>query len=126
MEYNPESDMWISFKSGKKAMVLRKKDEKCLFQTENRACAAYPARPQTCRTFPYNVYIEDGGTEICLNTAIKCKARKCRKIDLGALLADTRKENREDAAYHRLVRKWNKSSPKGNTAEFLRFLGFGG
>jgi Fe-S-cluster containining protein len=105
-------------------MVLRKKHGKCLFQTENNACAAYNARPRTCRTFPYNVYLEDGDAEICLNTAIKCGAKKCKEIDLETLISDTRKENREDAAYHRLVKKWNNSPQKGGTGDFLRYLGF--
>jgi Fe-S-cluster containining protein len=124
MDYNPESGLWITLKSGKRAMVLRKKADKCLFQTQNNACAVYGARPQTCRTFPYNVYLEDGETEICLNAAVKCNAEKCKKIDLETLISDTRKENREDAAYHRLVKKWNQSPRKGGAGDFLRFLGF--
>lgn len=126
MEFDAESGLWISFKSGRRAMILRKKSGRCMFQTAKRACAEYEARPQTCRTFPYDVTFEDSkndaAEEIALNTVLPCNAVKCAKIDLEKLLADVRKENREDREYHKLVKAWNAQEEKGGTEDFLRYI----
>jgi Fe-S-cluster containining protein len=128
MEYDPDSGMWISFKSGKRAMVLRKKSGRCQFQTPKRTCAAYEARPQTCRTFPYSVDFQgaknDMAPDISLNTVLACNAEKCSAIDVDNLLNNVRKENKEDRGYHKLIKKWNDSPNKGGTADFLAFIGF--
>jgi Fe-S-cluster containining protein len=129
MEFDPESGVWITFKSGRRAaMVLRKRSGRCVFQTGECACLVYKARPQTCRTFPYSVEFQDVGrnvvNKISLNEVLKCNAVKCRRIDVDNLLANVRKEIREDKEYHKLIRKWNESANKGGTAEFLQFIGF--
>ncbi len=62
MAYDEDSGLWIKFKSVRRAMILRKRGERCIFQTPERACSAYEARPQTCRTFPYSVDFD--GAEI--------------------------------------------------------------
>jgi hypothetical protein len=133
MEYDAEAGLWIAFRSGRRAMVLRKTGAgKCVFQARGRACSVYAARPQTCRTFPYSVDFDDGAgagaggavSEIRLNKVLDCGAAKCREIDVGALVADARKENREDREYHRLVKRWNNLESRGTAVEFLRFIGF--
>jgi len=128
MEFDSESGLWIKFKSGKKAMVLRKKDGRCMFQTSKRACSAYEARPQTCRTFPYSVEFQDVScktvSEIALNEVLDCNAVKCLGIDVDKLVTDVRKENREDKEYHRLIKAWNKMKDPGTTQDFLDYLGF--
>ena len=132
MSYDDESGLWITFKSGKYAMVLRKKKSgECIFQTVDHACAVYAARPQTCRTFPYSVEFEDDSVKvvekITLNKVMKCNAKKCSSIDIETLVNNARKENREDKAYHRLVKRWNKlpkSDGESGIADFLRFIGF--
>jgi Fe-S-cluster containining protein len=128
MEFAADSGLWISFKSGKKAMVLRKKAGRCMFQTPKRACSAYEARPQTCRTFPYSVEFEDVTcrvvSEIDLNTVLDCNAVKCSEVDIDTLVANVRKENREDKEYHKLIKAWNKMNCWGTTVDFLQYLGF--
>jgi len=131
MSYDDESGLWITFRSGRYAMVLRKKKSgKCIFQTADRACSAYAARPQTCRTFPYSVEFDDDGNrdaaKISLNKIMKCSAKRCAGIDLDALLQNAHRESREDKAYHRLVKRWNESARhdrKSSIADFLRFIG---
>jgi len=134
MSYNEESGLWIKFKTGKYAMVLRKKKSgRCMFQTADHACSAYAARPQTCRTFPYNVEFADETNKtvkrIGINKIMDCNAVKSSNIDLDALVTNVRKENREDKEYHRLVKRWNKSpqsitcNDKRGAADFLRFVG---
>jgi len=128
MEYDSESGLWISFKSGRRAMVLRRRSGRCAFQTPDRACSVYTARPQTCRTFPYSIDFADARRtvidDIRLNKILKCNALKCKEIDLDFLIDNVRRESREDMAYHRLVKQWNDSNEKGGTIDFLRFIGF--
>jgi Fe-S-cluster containining protein len=128
MDYDEGSGLWISFKSGRRAMALRKRSGRCIFQTPARACTAYPARPQTCRTFPYSVYFADAKNttieEIRLNKILKCNALKCKEIDVDFLIDNVRKENREDRAYHKLVKQWNNQNKKGGALDFLHFIGF--
>ena len=127
MEYDPESNLWIRFRYGKHAMVLRKKAQKCVFQTPAKSCSAYEARPQTCRTFPYSVDTDDSeNVEINLNENVDCSAVPCSEahVDVDALLSDNLKETCEDEEYHNLVRRWNNSKNKGGTADFLKYIGF--
>jgi Fe-S-cluster containining protein len=133
MSYDDESGLWITFRSGKYAMVLRKKKSgECIVQTADHACAVYAARPQTCRTFPYSVEFEDDSVKvvekITLNKVMKCNAKKCASIDIETLVNNARWESKEDKAYHRLIKRWNgkslKSDGKGRISDFLRFIGF--
>jgi Fe-S-cluster containining protein len=127
MAYDEDSGLWIKFKSVRRAMILRKRGERCIFQTPERACSAYEARPQTCRTFPYSVDFDGAEIEeIRLNKVMKCKAIKCSKgcIDIDTVIANTKKENREDEEYHKLVKQWNLSHSDGTTKDFLEFIGF--
>jgi Fe-S-cluster containining protein len=128
MEYDAEAGLWIMFKSGKRAMVLRKRKEKCIFQAKDRVCSIYAARPQTCRTFPYSVEFEDywdrDVSKIKRNKILDCNAVKCSEIDIDTLVDDAHKENREDKEYYRFVKQWNESEKKGGTADFLKFIGF--
>jgi len=126
MEYDENSGLWIKFKSAKRAMVLRKRGERCIFQTPERACSAYEARPQTCRTFPYCIEFDGKKIEeITLNEVMKCNAVKSSKgcIDIDTLIANVKKENREDNEYHKLVGRWNLSKSGGSVKDFLKFVG---
>jgi uncharacterized protein len=127
MAYDEDSGLWIKFKSVRRAMVLRKRGERCIFQTPERACSAYEARPQTCRTFPYCMDFEGKKvTEITLNEVMKCNAVKCSKgcIDIDTVVMNIKKENREDDEYHKLVKRWNLSHSTGTAKDFLEFIGF--
>jgi Fe-S-cluster containining protein len=127
MAYDDDSGLWIKFKSIRRAMVLRKRrDGRCIFQTPEKACSAYEARPQTCRTFPYNVDFDGKKiTEITLNEVMKCNAVKCSKgsIDIDAVIANVKKEYREDNSYHKSVKQWNSSNGRGTVKDFLKFIG---
>ena len=126
MEFDENSGLWIKFKSSRRAMVLRKRGERCIFQTPERACSAYEARPQTCRTFPYSVEFDGKKIEeITLNEVMKCNAIKSSKgcIDIDILIANVKKEDREDREYHKIVERWNLSDSGGNVKDFLKFAG---
>ncbi len=126
MAYDEDSGLWIKFKSVRRAMVLRKRGERCIFQTPEKACSAYEARPQTCRTFPYSMDFDGKKVvEITLNKVMKCNAIKCSKgcIDIDTVIANVRKEDREDNEYHKLVERWNLSHSTGTVKDFLKFIG---
>lgn len=131
MEYDSGSGMWINFKSGRRAMVLKKSgDDRCMFQAADKSCVIYDARPMTCRTFPYSVYFEDDDfkrskvDEIVLNKVMKCNAKKCDVVDTEAIVDNAVVENKNDLEYYRLIKKWNESDIKNKTfKEFLNFIG---
>jgi len=126
MDYDNESGLWIRFKSSRRAMVLRKRRGRCVFQTAERACAVYAARPRTCRTFPYSVSFNGKEiSEITLNKVMKCNAVNCSKADaaIDTVIDEVKKENREDREYCRLVKRWNLSNNAGTSKDFLRFIG---
>lgn len=125
MDYDPESGLWIRFRYGKRAMVLKKKEDRCMFLSPEHSCTAYQARPRTCRTFPYSVLRDESGkAEVTLNGIVDCRAKKCSSVDFEALFAEVKKENREDEEYDRIVSRWNSSDAFGGTREFLGYLGF--
>jgi Fe-S-cluster containining protein len=128
MAYDDDSGLWIKFKDGRRAMVLRKgRGGRCIFQMPDKACSAYEARPQTCRTFPYSIIIDGKQvTEIALNRVMECNAVKCSKgaVDIDTVIANVKKENREDGEYHRIVKRWNMSAKPGGVKDFLKFAGF--
>ncbi len=128
MEYDPDAGLWIRFRYGKRAMVLKKRYERCIFLSSEPGCTAYPARPQTCRTFPYSVDTEAGESgeevEITLNKIVNCKAKKSSQIEIQTPLDDVYKENCDDYEYDQLVSRFNASGNQGGTADFLKFLGF--
>jgi len=127
MEYDADSGLWIKMRNRRYAMVLRKKSLGCLFQTAEFSCSVYEARPQTCRTFPYSIDNDDEeNVEINLNEKLDCNAKPCKEseVDTFTLLSDSLNETIEDAEYHRLVDRWNKSEKNGGTNEFLKFIGF--
>ncbi len=64
-------------------------------------------------------------TEITLNEVMKCNAIKCSVgcIDINTVVANVKKENREDSEYHKLVRQWNLSRYTGTAKDFLKFIG---
>ncbi|MFP4164239.1 MAG: YkgJ family cysteine cluster protein [Chitinispirillaceae bacterium] len=125
MDYDPEAGLWIRVRYGKRAMVLRKKVERCVFLSSQQSCTVYQARPRTCRTFPYSIFPnEKGGVEVVLNRIVKCKAKKRSGSDFDALFKEVQKENREDLEYERIVSRWNESGSSGGTRDFLNYLGF--
>jgi Fe-S-cluster containining protein len=124
MAYDDESGLWIRFKLNRRAMVLRKRRGRCIFQTDGKACSAYAARPQTCRTFPYSIDLDGNEiSEIRLNKVMACNAVKCSTVDIDAMVTNVKKENREDKEYHRLVKQWNTSDNAGTVKFFLKHLG---
>lgn len=120
MEFDRDAEVWIKFNYGKRAMGLRRKNEKCMFLDDNNRCSVYPSRPMTCRTFPYVIeYDDDGKVEVSLNDIVTCKCKKVADSDLNSVIGDTVTEDQEDGDYFDKIDEWNLQQKTGGTAEFL-------
>ena len=126
ISYDPDADLWIHFRYGKRAMTLRKVQNRCRFLSD-KGCAIYPARPLTCRTFPYDVVLQSPKSRNIesfeLLSIVNCKATVSKKASLAEVVENTRRELREDRRYHRIIKKWNRRRAAGGTLDFLNFAG---
>lgn len=124
MEFSPDADVWIKFRSGKKAMGLKKKNGKCMF-LEKTGCRVYAHRPMTCRTFPYMIDFDDdeNPSRVRLNRIVNCKYKKKSPSALEQACRDAQIETAEDFAYYDKIDEWNVSQKNGTTSAFLEFIG---
>jgi len=125
MEFPEDSEVWIQFKSGKKAMGLKKRSERCMFLSTTVCCRIYDSRPMTCRTFPYMIdFDEDGNPEkVRRNMIVDCKSSRRGLSYLDPEVSNVRIEMNQDNAYYDKIRLWNKQKVKGDTNAFLGFIG---
>lgn len=120
MEFDEDAEVWIRLKQGKRAMGLRRKNEKCIFLDDTNRCTVYQSRPMTCRTFPYVIdFNDDGSIEVSLNDIVDCKCIKLPDSDLIEVIAYTVSEDQEDDAYFKKIRNWNLKNQPGGAKEFL-------
>jgi Fe-S-cluster containining protein len=120
MEFDRDAEVWIKFSYGKRAMGLRRKNDKCMFLDDNNRCRVYPSRPMTCRTFPYVIeYDDDGKVEVSLNDIVSCKCKKVADTDLNSVIGDTVTEDQEDGEYFDKIDEWNMQQKTGGTGDFL-------
>ncbi len=124
ISYDPEADLWINFRYGKRAMTLRKVRDRCAFLSD-KGCAIYAVRPFTCRTFPYDVVLKSPKSttieSLGLLSIVDCKAKPSNENSLSEVVENVRRESEQDRRYHRLVEKWNRLAPVGGTLDFLNF-----
>ncbi len=123
--WESEREGWIRLSYGKRVIGLRRRNDRCLLLTRDLCCSVYQARPMTCRTFPYEVELDQSGniTELDLNTGIKCGQKQGKGVDSRWLQRTARQEQAEDEAYYRKVERWNRQKERGGKLDFLRFLG---
>lgn len=125
MAFDPESDIWIQFKSGKRAMGLKKRNDRCLFLSSTICCKAYEHRPMTCRTFPYMIDFDELGNpeRVRKNKIVDCKSFRKGLSYLDPVVSNVRIEINEDELYYTKIREWNKRDVTDNKEEFLKFIG---
>ena len=124
MEFDSESAVWVRFSYGKRALGLRKKNERCMFLNDQNLCSVYEARPMTCRTFPYQVDFDDDDqvSDVDLNLIVNCKSKIAPSSPLTEVIKNVRIEEEEDELYFDLIRKWNRKKIIGTSREFLKFI----
>lgn len=127
MEYDPDSDLWIKFPQGKRAMGLKKALSRCLFLDNHKNCSIYNDRPMTCRTFPYVIDLdeEDNPKEVKLNKIVSCSCKRRPKSSLSEVVENVREELNEDDSYYDKIEIWNNRKPLGTTRDFLIFISSG-
>lgn len=116
----------VELATGERFMGLRKRGGRCIFLDGRNRCTVYPARPLTCRTFPYDLDLDDeGGVEaVRMMRCVPCLFRRRDAVHLPDLPRASRREDREDAAYERKVERWNREGRKALKADYLRWLGY--
>jgi len=125
MSYDPKSGIWIQLKTGKMAMGLKKRSDRCIFLSHIIACKVYQDRPMTCRTFPYMIDFDENGDpeKVHLNRIVDCKSARKGLSHLDAEVSNVRIEIIQDDAYYARIAEWNKRAEKGSGKDFLAFLG---
>ena len=122
--YGDDSEGWVFLVGGRRAMGLRKPNGRCLFLGPDGRCRVYSARPMTCRTFPYDVRLDQQGriSRLKLNRAVRCRCRPGEGVEPERLRRDAAREDAEDEAYFRRVDRWNRRRPRRTAREFFDFL----
>jgi Fe-S-cluster containining protein len=125
MAFDPESEVWIKFKTGKMAMGLKKRAARCMFLSSTISCKVYAHRPMTCRTFPYMIEFDDEGNpdRVRKNDIVDCKSTRKGLSHLDQTVSNVRIELNEDEAYYAKIREWNSLENIGDKTDFFKFMG---
>ncbi len=128
MDYDPESALWIRFVQGKRAMGLRKRLSRCIFLDDTNNCLIYSHRPMTCRTFPYDIDLDqdDKPRKVKLNQIVSCSCKRKKRSSLEEVIKNVKAELKEDSKYYGQVERWNQHKAPGTVGDFLRFMGLSG
>lgn len=123
MDFDSESDVWIRFSYGKRAMGLRRRKDRCIFLNDEKSCTIYKARPMTCRTFPYMIDFDENDDPVksSLNRIVDCKSKRKKPSPITDVIRNVYIEDEEDVSYFDLIREWNRK-PQGGTETFLAYL----
>ncbi|MBS7287236.1 MAG: YkgJ family cysteine cluster protein [Candidatus Freyarchaeota archaeon] len=101
---------------GKAILGLRKRDDgSCIF-LQNNLCSIYPARPMTCRTFPFTFSIQDGWIKYGIVTRARdiCPGLgKGKEIDEDQLAEIGWKAITELKKYSKITALWKRVTQSG-------------
>lgn len=96
--------------------LLKLQDSSCVFLSKNNKCSIYPARPSSCRSFPFTFQLKNGWLYQGISIRAKeyCKGLgKGKKINEKKLERQGIKAIKELKEYENLVSKWNDLASKG-------------
>jgi len=95
--------------------LLKLNDGSCVFLSKNK-CSIYPARPTSCRNFPFTFQVKNGW----LYQGISIRAKEyCKGLGKGDEISEKKlakkgtKTIKELKEYEELVSKWNRLALKG-------------
>lgn len=101
---------------GKAILGLRKRDDgSCIF-LQNNLCSIYPARPMTCRTFPFTFSIQDGWLKYGIVTRARdiCPGLgKGKEIDEDLLAKIGWRAVTELKEYSKIAALWKRATQGG-------------
>jgi len=108
--------------------LLKLQDGSCIFLSKNK-CSIYPARPSSCRNFPFTFQIKDGWLYQGISTRANeyCKGLgKGSEINEKKLAKKGTKTIKELKEYEKLVSRWNDLAIKGQISPspqlFIEYL----
>ncbi len=120
------SGLWANLGRRRGVMALRWKHRRCVFLGAGDRCTVYEHRPTACRQFPFEATLADDGTiaNASLSRTVDCPHAWDGRVRARALTRVVQASERDNAAYLRRVRSWNRARTRKRTAAaFLRFLG---
>lgn len=125
VDYRDDDPVWATLDQGPRMMGLKKKNDQCEHLGDDGLCTVYLGRPNTCRSFPFDVeIIESKKVRITgVNDAVLCDYVRSDYKYIPELKKDVLNEEKADEAYHALIEQWNKEKAGGTADEFLTFLG---
>jgi hypothetical protein len=132
VEIGPERGSgFVNMAHGKRIMGLKQKNEQCIFLSRDKRCTIYEVRPFVCRTYPFDIKLDQNGKITAIGFHEKASHGKdictavARVVAVDRyLVEDTMQEDREDRSYWRKCNKWNRIPEQQRTlGDFLNFLG---
>ena len=132
VEIGPErSSGFVKMARGKRIMGLKQKKEQCIFLSRDKRCTIYEVRPFVCRTYPFDIKLDQSGKITAIGFHEKASHGKdictavARVVAAGKyVVEDTMQEDREDQSYWKKCNKWNSIAKQRRTLRgFLNFLG---
>ena len=125
IEWSPDKPEWIKLKSGLRIMGLRRASGGCQYLGEDDLCSIYEHRPVTCRRYPFDVELDEGGEVefFSISKSVECPYELDGSTSLDQINAICRWEEEEETPYLTKVKDWNRRQKPGRKKAFLRHLG---
>jgi Fe-S-cluster containining protein len=126
IEWGTDKPGWINFKSGKRILGLRRTKRGCQYLGEDDLCTIYDHRPITCRRYPFNVELDEGGDVefLSISDSVDCPYELDGHNTPGQIKALCNWEDKEETPYNEKVNAWNRTRKIGGKTKFLKHLGF--
>ena len=126
IEWGTDKPGWINFKSGKRILGLRRTKRGCQYLGEDDLCTIYDHRPITCRRYPFNVELDEGGDVefLSISDSVDCPYELDGHNTPGQIKALCNWEDKEETPYNEKVNAWNRKRKIGGKTKFLKHLGF--
>jgi Fe-S-cluster containining protein len=121
---------FVELDVGARVMGLRRRfsvsreEDACRFY-DGKKCTAYAHRPSTCRLWPLQPTLDEAGriTRLALNDTVDCRYDLEGQVDPERLVANWRRDERQDEQWTQKVDRWNRRHRGGARREFLKFVG---
>ncbi len=130
---NESDEDWIKLSYGKRKIGLgKRRNGRCIFLSDNMHCAAYEARPVSCRIFPVDILLDEDNrvidfelSDVVRKKFVNCNYSYGKAISFKNFKLTAQQARDESESYWEKVRRWNETSANGRgKSDFLDFLGF--
>jgi Fe-S-cluster containining protein len=129
IDLDDASHNWVNMNAGKRVFALLQPAGKCRFLSKHNKCTIYDFRPMVCRGYPYSVELDKKNKiksidshKSTQNNSASCEA-VAHPVKRGHIIKDSIQEDREDKAFWKKCKEWNKGKRERTYVEFLDFMG---